>query len=86
MIKREDYLTIIEEIRNTDKKSIDEFIAKILEPIISENENFIEILYKDIYYLIEDIDKNNTGILKFNDFITYMIPYLREQYKKLSIL
>ena len=40
----------------------------------------------DMSDLIEDIDKNNTGILKFNDFITYMIPYLREQYKKLSIL
>jgi hypothetical protein len=63
MIKRDDYLIIIEEIRNTDKKSIDEFIEKILEPIIIENENFIEILYKDIYYLIKDIDKKGENDL-----------------------
>jgi len=63
MIKRDDYLTIIEEIRNTDKKSIDEFIQKILKPIISENENFIEILYKDIYYLIKDNDKKDENDL-----------------------
>lgn len=63
MIKRDDYLMIIEEIRNTDKKSIDEFIGKILEPLILENENFIEILYKDIYYLINDIDKKGENDL-----------------------
>lgn len=63
MIKRDDYLIIIEEIRNTDNKSIDEFIKKILEPIIIENESFIEILYKDIYYLIKDIDKKGENDL-----------------------
>ncbi|AMA48593.1 MULTISPECIES: hypothetical protein [Flavobacterium] len=63
MLKREDYLAIIEEIRNTDKKSIDEFIEKILEPIRSENENFIEILYKDIFYLIKDIDRKGENDL-----------------------
>lgn len=57
MLKREDYLTIIEEIRNTDKKSIDEYIDKVLEPLRQKNENFIEILYKDIHYLIKGIDK-----------------------------
>ena len=57
MLKRDDYLTIIEEIRNTDKKSIDEYIDKVLEPLRQENKNFIEILYKDIHYLIKGIDK-----------------------------
>lgn len=57
MLKRDEYLTIIEEIRNTDKRSIDEYIDKVLEPYRKENENFIEILYKDIHYLIKDIDK-----------------------------
>lgn len=63
MLKREDYLTIIEEIRNTDKKSIDEYVDKVLEPLRKENENFIEILYKDIHYLIKDIDKTGKNDL-----------------------
>ena len=40
----------------------------------------------DMSDLIEDIDKKNTGMLQFNDFITHIIPYLRDQYKKLSVL
>jgi hypothetical protein len=63
MLKRDDYLKIIEEIRNTDKKSLDEFIEKELQPLRIENENFIEILYKDIYYLIKDIDKKGDNDL-----------------------
>jgi hypothetical protein len=62
MLKRNDYLSLIEEIRNTDKKSIDEFIEKELEPLRTEN-NFIEVLYKDIYYLIKDIDKKGENDL-----------------------
>ena len=50
MLKRTDYLDLIEEIRNTEKKSIDEYIDKVLEPLRSENEFFIETLYKDIRY------------------------------------
>ncbi len=71
MLKRDEYLSIIEEIRNTDKKSIDEFIEKILEPIIKENDNFIEILYKDVYYLIKDIDKigDNDLLIENGDLV-----------------
>lgn len=67
MLKRDDYLKIIEEIRNTDKKSIDEFIEKELEPLRTSNENFIEILYKDIHYLIKDIDKKGDNDLAFEN-------------------
>ncbi len=63
MLKREDYITLIEEIRNTDKKSIDEYIEKVLEPLRNENENFVEILYKDIHYLIKGIDKDGENDL-----------------------
>lgn len=63
MLKRDDYLIIIEEIRNTDKKSLDEYIDKVLEPLRSDNDNFIEILYKDIHYLIKDIDKDGENDL-----------------------
>ncbi|ESU18995.1 hypothetical protein FCR2A7T_24070 [Flavobacterium cauense R2A-7] len=63
MLKRNDYLKLIEEIRNTEKKSIDEYIEKELEPLRQENENFIEILYKDIFYLISDIDKKGENDL-----------------------
>ncbi len=57
MLKRDDYLVLIEEIRNTETKSLDEYIEKVLEPLRSENANFIETLYKDIHYLIKDVDK-----------------------------
>jgi len=63
MIKRDDYINLIEEIRNTDKKSLDEFIEKVIEPLRNENENFIDVLYKDIHYLMKDIDKEGE-----NDF------------------
>lgn len=63
MLNRTDYLILIEEIRNTEAKSLDEFIIKRLEPLRLENPNFIETLYKDIYYLIKDIDKKGEGDL-----------------------
>lgn len=71
MLKRYDYLHLIEEIRNTDKKSLDEFIEKVLEPLRAENENFIEVLYKDIHYLIKDIDKEgeNDLAIENGDFV-----------------
>jgi hypothetical protein len=71
MLKRYDFLYLIEEIRNTDKKSLDEFIEKVLEPLRVENENFIEVLYKDIHYLIRDIDKEgeNDLAIENGDFV-----------------
>jgi len=71
MLKRDDYINLIEEIRNTDKKSLDEFIEKVLEPLRKENENFIEVLYKDIHYLIKDIDKEgeNDLAIENGDFV-----------------
>jgi len=71
MLKRDDYINLIEEIRNTDKKSLDEFIEKVLEPLIKENENFIEVLYKDIHYLIKDIVKvgGNDLAIENGDFV-----------------
>lgn len=71
MLKRDDYINLIEEIRNTDKKSLDEFIEKVLEPLRKENENFIEVLYKDIHFLINDIDKEGENDLSIEngDFV-----------------
>lgn len=67
MLKRNDYINLIEEIRNTDKKSLDEFIVRVIEPLRSENENFIEVLYKDIHYLLKDIDKEGENDLAIED-------------------
>ena len=71
MLKRDDYINLIEEIRNTDKKSLDEFIDKVLEPLRAKNENFIEVLYKDVHYLIKDIDKEgeNDLAIENGDFV-----------------
>jgi len=63
MLKRDDYIKLIEEIRNTERRSLDEYIEKELEPLIKENKYFIETLYKDIYYLIKGIDKKDENDL-----------------------
>lgn len=63
MLKREDYLNLIEEIRNIDMMSMHQYIQQILEPLRRKNVNFIEILYKDIHYLIKDIDKDGENDL-----------------------
>jgi len=67
MLRRYDYLKLIEEIRNTEKKSLDEYIQKVLEPLRYENENFIETLYKDIYYLTKDNDEVGENDLEIED-------------------
>ncbi len=67
MLKRVDYLELIKEIRNTEKKSIDEYINKVLNPLKKQNEYFIETLYKDIYYLLKDIDKEGENDLEVKD-------------------
>lgn len=67
MLNRNDYLDLIQEIRNTEKKSIDQYILEVLEPLRAENENFIETLYKDIHYLIKDIDKKGENDLEIKN-------------------
>jgi len=63
MTNRFAYIKLIEEIRNTEKKSLDEYIEKVLEPLRVKNEYFLETLYKDIYYLIKDIDEEGDNDL-----------------------
>ncbi|MGX7666316.1 hypothetical protein [Flavobacterium pedocola] len=67
MLKRNDYIKLIEEIRNTEKKSIDEYIEKVLVPLRKRNDYFIETLYKDIFYLINDIDKKDENDLEIEN-------------------
>lgn len=67
MLKRIEYLSLIEEIRNTEKKSLDEYIETVLEPLRNENVNFIETLYKDIHYLLKDIDKKGENDLEIKN-------------------
>ena len=63
MLKRDDYIILIEEIRNTEKKSLDEYIDKVILPLKENNKYFLETLYKDIHYLIKDIDKQGENDL-----------------------
>ena len=71
MLKREDYLQIIEELRNIEKVSLDEYIDKVLMPLKNANEFFIEILYKDINYILTDLDKegDNDIMIENGDFV-----------------
>jgi len=56
MLKRDDFLTIIEDIRNTEKVALDEYIEKILIPLQNSSEHFIDTLYKDINYILASVD------------------------------
>ena len=67
MLKRNDYIELIEEIRNTEKKSLDQYIEEVLEPLRKENDYFIETLYKDIHYLIKDISKKGENDLEIKN-------------------
>ena len=71
MLKPDDYINLIEEIRNTDIKSLDEYIDKVITPLREENQNLLEKLYKDINYLIKDIDKKgeNNLAIENGDFV-----------------
>jgi hypothetical protein len=67
MLKREDYLDLIQEIRNTEKISLDQYISDVLEPMQKQHPNFIEILYKDISYVLKGIDKKGGNDLMIED-------------------
>jgi len=71
MLKPDDYLNLIEEIRNTDVRSLDEYIEKVIYPLKLENENLVEILYKDIHYLLKGINKDDENDLAIEngDFV-----------------
>ena len=71
MMQRNDYLLIIEEIRNIEKISINEYIEKRLIPLSVENSFFVETLYKDILYLLKDIEEegDNDLVIENGDFL-----------------
>lgn len=71
MLKRDDYIGIIEDIRNTEKRSLDEYINNVLEPLRSQNDLFIETLYKDICYILNGIDKvgENDLVIENGDLV-----------------
>ncbi|WP_341836852.1 toll/interleukin-1 receptor domain-containing protein [Chitinophaga pollutisoli] len=67
MLKRREYIDIIEEIRNTELLALDEFIEKVLEPLRAENKYFDEILYKDITYLLDGFGQPGDNDLVIED-------------------
>ncbi len=72
MLVRDDYIAIIEEIRNIERISLDEYIDKKLVPLQKENEFFIETLYKDINYVLDGVDEegdNDLDLGENGDFI-----------------
>lgn len=71
MLKREDYANIIEDIRNAEKISLDEYIDKHLIPLRADNQFFIETLYKDIHYVLNGLDKegDNDLVIENGDFV-----------------
>ncbi len=71
MLKRDDYINIIEDIRNTERVSIDEYIEKNLIPLKENNQFFIETLYKDITYVLKGLDEpgDNDLLIENGDFV-----------------
>lgn len=64
-------LSIIRDIRNSEKISLDNFIDKVLIPLNEENPTFCETLYKDIVYILDSIDKegDNDLMIENGDFV-----------------
>ncbi len=56
-LDRNQYLTIIEEVRNLEKTSLDSYIDKKLIPLQQQDPNFIKTLYKDILYVLDGVDE-----------------------------
>lgn len=54
---RNSNIKIIEELRNSQKIVLDDYIDKVLIPLKKENSNFLKTLYKDILYVLDDLDK-----------------------------
>lgn len=70
ILDRNKYIEIIQEIRNTEKITLDSYIERRLIPLQAENPTFIKTLYKDIFYLLEGIDKpgDNDLMVENGDF------------------
>ena len=83
MIKRFEYLKLIEEIRNLENISLDEYIDAVLKPLSVKDKNFIKTLYKDVHYLIKDIDKEgeNDLAIENDDFVIEDDGFLRTDLK-----
>ena len=64
-------LEIIQQLRNSEKISLDDYIEKILIPLKDENPNFLKVLYKDFFYLLEGLDKesDNDLLIVGGDFL-----------------
>ena len=71
MLFNNDYIVIINEIRNLDDLLLDSYINKKLIPLRDDNDFFIEKLYKDIFYIIYDIDTegDNDIIIENGDIV-----------------
>jgi hypothetical protein len=63
-------IQIIEQIRNLESISIDGFIENILIPLKEKNPAFCEVLYKDIVYVLDEIDQEDDDdlVIENGDF------------------
>ena len=68
---RNSNILIIEELRNSEKIVLDDYIDKILVPLKIENPNFLKTLYKDILYVLDGLDKpdENDLVIENGDFV-----------------
>lgn len=71
-------LIIIQELRNSEKRTLDDYIDKVLIPLGEQNPTFSEILYKDIVYVMEGLDKDedNDLMIENGDFIIKDSDYM----------
>ncbi len=70
MHNREDYIQIIQEIRNVEKISLDEYIENRLMPLQASDKYFLRTLYKDVHYILKDLDApgDNDLMIENGDF------------------
>lgn len=67
---RNDNLQIIEQIRNSEKISIDNYIDNVILPLKEKNPTFCEVLYKDIVYVLDGLNQEgeNDLVIENGDF------------------
>lgn len=71
VLTRENYFEIINEIRELERISLGQYLDDKLLKVQSKNPDFVKILYKDIYKVLDGVDKSgdNDLLIENGDFI-----------------
>lgn len=71
VLTREEYFQIILEVRELERISLGDYLEDKFMKLISKNPDFIKILYKDTYRVLDGVDKagDNDLLIENGDFV-----------------